>query len=99
MPDTGYELKLSDSEMGDLIRYRRDRDVLLVHPKRPADVPEPPAEKVPDKQASADDAAKSAPDKPVAEGAEPAAHPPTDFVDRQLRQAVDYLTRELAGAK
>ena len=32
MPDTGFELKLSDSEMSDLIRHRRDRDMLLVHP-------------------------------------------------------------------
>lgn len=28
MPDQGYEVKLSDAELGELVRYRRDRDIL-----------------------------------------------------------------------
>ena len=31
MPDKGYEVKLSDAEMGELVRYRRDRDILLIN--------------------------------------------------------------------
>jgi carboxyl-terminal processing protease len=30
MPDKGFELKLGDSELGELVRVRRDRDLLLV---------------------------------------------------------------------
>lgn len=30
MPSPGFELKLSDSELGDLVRVRRERDMLLV---------------------------------------------------------------------
>ena len=30
MPDKGFELKLPDAELGDLVRTRRDRDLLLV---------------------------------------------------------------------
>jgi carboxyl-terminal processing protease len=31
MPDKGYEVKLSDAEMGELVRYRRDKDILLIN--------------------------------------------------------------------
>jgi carboxyl-terminal processing protease len=31
MPDKGYDLKLPDQELGQLIRNRRDRDIVLVH--------------------------------------------------------------------
>ncbi|HEX4129626.1 MAG TPA: S41 family peptidase [Pirellulales bacterium] len=35
-PDKGYEMKLTDNETSDLVRYRRDRDVLQVnHFKKP----------------------------------------------------------------
>ena len=30
MPDKGFELKLSDADMSELVRVRRERDMLLV---------------------------------------------------------------------
>ncbi len=33
MPDTGYECRLGDSEMNELVRYRRNRDVVRPHHK------------------------------------------------------------------
>ena len=32
MPDQGYELKLADGELAELVQYRRQRDILLPHP-------------------------------------------------------------------
>ena len=60
MPDPNYDMKLSDSEMSDLIRHRRDTRHSHRAAAQAADPAQPPAEKQPgekqpDKQASADD--------------------------------------------
>jgi carboxyl-terminal processing protease len=91
MPDTNYEMRLSDSEMSDLIRHRRDRDILIVHAHKPADKP-----------AADQDAAKPDADKPAdpkATDPKNGEHAPPTFVDRQLQKAVDYLSQELARAQ
>lgn len=100
MPDKGYELKLPDSELGDLVRTRRDRDLLLVSHspgiKRDEDSK--------DAEASKDDSqGKDAAKKPlkVPPGAHSPADPPKKFVDRQLKKAVEYLLerQQVAQAK
>ncbi len=93
MPDANFEMKLSDSEMSDLIRHRRDRDILAIHPRKPAE----PAEKPAEKPAQADGPAKPQGDKPAAESKP--AEQASAFVDRQLQKAVDYLSQELARAE
>jgi carboxyl-terminal processing protease len=103
MPDAGYELKLSDREMGELIRHRRERDILAIHPQKAGDAAPPAAEKGPDKPAAADDANKPAANKldgdkpPVVEN--PGDEESPAFVDRQLQKALDYLNQELARAQ
>ncbi len=89
MPDANYDLRLTDSEMSDLIRYRRERDILAVHGPKAAD-PQKPAE--PEQPAE-----KPQTDAPKAEEGKPAEH--AGFVDRQLQKAVDYLSQEMARAQ
>ncbi len=70
MPDKGFELKLGDGEMGELMRYRRERDILRSHQKTdtvaaasPAEKPAGPASDEA-KPASSVPAKEAAPDKP-----------------------------------
>ena len=68
MPDKGFELRLGDSEMGELMRYRRDRDILRARQKSDAvaAAAEKPAEPAADeaKPGVSPPAKESAPDKP-----------------------------------
>ncbi|MGC3968668.1 MAG: S41 family peptidase [Pirellulales bacterium] len=110
MPDKGYELKLPDGELGDLVRTRRDRDLLLVshspgikRDDKPAADDTPKEPKVETKTADAEKPAPNEDEKPdpkkeaakplrVPPGAHSPANPSTkDFIDRQLRQALDYV--------
>jgi carboxyl-terminal processing protease len=101
MPNPGFELKLEDEELSELIRHRRERDILRVNHWDPTSQSVKPA------------AATEATTAPAAEGKDPAAAaseevkadeaaeaPATEspFVDRQLQKAIDYLTGELAKA-
>ncbi|MBS0211377.1 MAG: S41 family peptidase [Planctomycetes bacterium] len=68
LPDKGYDLKLSDTELNSLVAYRRQRDILLVNHHQADD--DEPADKAKDdaKDAAADekkpdDAKKSTDDK------------------------------------
>jgi carboxyl-terminal processing protease len=105
MPDKGWELKLGDDEMTDLVRTRRDRDLLLVSHspgvKRLPTKVEPDDDDVPAK----DDEPKPTPSKSVKAPTKPQDQPlrvppmksPADpetsksFVDRQLQKALEYL--------
>lgn len=113
MPDKGYELKLGDLELGDLVRTRRDRDLLLVS-HSPAIKREEAKPKTVDPSdddtASKTEATKTAakPDpkteakKPlkVAPGAVSPSDPAKkEFVDRQLQKAVEYLTNQLQNTQ
>ena len=79
MPDANYDLRLTDSEMSDLIRYRRERDILAVHgpkaadPQKPAQ-PEQPAEKPKSDEPKADEPKTDEPktDEPKADEGKPA---------------------------
>lgn len=91
MPDKGYEVKLSDAEMGELVRYRRDRDILLINhssqPKEegPAKTDKPDGDK-PEKSKSPEKSSDTTPpgdkpatDKPATEkpaGEKPATEKP-----------------------
>ncbi len=96
LPDANFDMKLSDSEMSELIHHRRDRDILATHPHEPA---QPPAGKQPDKQPAADELKRAEADKPPAAESQPEKNSQAAFVDRQLVRAVDYLTQELARAQ
>jgi carboxyl-terminal processing protease len=110
-PDKGFDLKLGDSEMVNLLEDRRRRDVLQPH-----DPPEgePEAEKKPEAKANGNGKATEPP-APKTNGKPPAEKPPAEkpaakdkpgtgldeppFVDRQLQMAVKYLTGQLARSK
>jgi carboxyl-terminal processing protease len=85
MPDPGFELKLSEGQIRQLVHNRYDRDILVgKHAKAVAVAKaEPPA---------------TAADEPNAD-AKPKDVAPAPFVDKQLQKAVDYLTEELAQAQ
>ena len=102
MPDDGYEVKLSDSEMGELIRHRRDRDILLrASPRRPAAGRSQPAEK----RAGQDKPRPTMPAEPQAEKpagrvrSRPRTGPRRRLSIANCRRRVDYLTQELARAQ
>jgi carboxyl-terminal processing protease len=91
LPDDGYAVKLNPGQTEQMIRDRRDRDVLVgKHAKALAA----------GKDAAPVDADKDAP--PKTEPADAAAAKPkaaAPFVDPQLQKAVDYLNQELARAQ
>ncbi|MCE9604472.1 MAG: S41 family peptidase [Planctomycetia bacterium] len=107
MPDKGYELKLGDSELSDLVRVRRDRDLLLV-----SHSPAISREESKPRTVDADDDSKDAPKKEAKEDksdpkteskkpvkAAPGALSPADpkkkeFIDRQLQKALEYLSNQ-----
>ncbi len=101
MPDQGYELKLPDAELSELVRVRRERDLLLVS-HAPAVLTKTPAKD--DKSTDTKKADDKPPEaKPKADEKKPDAKPSEDskssFLDRQLQKALDYLTTEMAKAK
>lgn len=98
VPDKGYDLKLGDDELSELVRARRDRDLLLVSHS-------PGIKRGPTKvDADGDEpAAKpNAKTKPAAKESKPATKSPADpkeeglFVDRQLQKALEFVTRPQA---
>jgi carboxyl-terminal processing protease len=98
MPDAGFELKLSEGQVRQLVHNRYDRDILVgkhakavavakpASPATPADKPDPPADSNPA-------------DTSPADPAKPKDDATATFVDKQLQKAVDYLTQELARAQ
>lgn len=93
MPNKGYDVKLSDAESFELMRSRRDRDLLMISHAKAA------------LASRAGQSADSAP--PATKDAKPAAaEKPADatkavaskkpVIDRQLDKALEYLTTELA---
>jgi carboxyl-terminal processing protease len=121
-PNDGYEIKLSDRELGRLVQYRRNRDILAAKPrsaqvvnndsqpsksddakqkeqveKRDKDAGESPSD-TKEKSGNDVDSGKEA----AQEGKEKSGSTKSDelrrseFVDQQLRKAVEYLTSELA---
>jgi carboxyl-terminal processing protease len=84
MPDAGYEMKLSDSELALVVENRRTRDILQPSDKNGGN-------KNGDDKNGGDTNGKSA--KAETPGKEPGA-----VVDRQLQAAVTYLSTELAKA-
>jgi carboxyl-terminal processing protease len=125
-PNGGYEIKLSERELGRLVQYRRNRDILAAKPRsaqaapankdtqpnqsdegRQEEQPEKPdtdAAKSPsdakEKPGNDTDAGKDAPkesqEKSDSTKGDEQKRP--EFVDQQLRKAVEYLTSELARA-
>jgi carboxyl-terminal processing protease len=113
MPDKGFDLKLNDEELGELMRVRRERDLLLVSHSPGVKRGPTKIDANDDEQAKPTDGkpSKSSTDKTRAKlpksdapGAKPGAKSPSDpveaskFVDRQLQKAIDYVTSE-AGAE
>lgn len=112
MPDKGYELKLGDTELGELSRARRDRDLLLVS-HSPAIKREAKPQTVDTEDDSKDGAKtdvktdpkigpKAEIKKPLKVG--PGAASPSDptkneFVDRQLQKALEYLSSQMQNAQ
>jgi carboxyl-terminal processing protease len=102
MPDKGYEQKLNDSEMSELVRVRRQRDLLL-ESHSPAVLRESKKDKT-DEGDSKNDETKVDPKKEASKplrvppGAQSPSDPktPAEFVDRQLKKAIDYLTAKQA---
>ena len=82
MPNDGYEVKLSDSEMADLLRDRRTRDILAAKPAAK------------NGESAGDEDGPSPGSGETETPADPAKPPTTP--DRQLRKAIDYLSQELA---
>lgn len=83
LPDNGYRIQLTPAETGQLLRQRRQRDIVLPQAKHDAAA-----------QAAANDQSSAAEDKmPVVE------LPQQEVVDRQLAKAMEYLTGELARAE
>ncbi|MHB1037913.1 MAG: S41 family peptidase [Pirellulales bacterium] len=110
-PNDGFEVKPRDGEMMRLIGDRRQRDILTNHAddskpaeaKAPSPAPEakpgqepPKGEKPQETKATGQPPAiETKAEKPAAKS--PSGKPP-EFVDRQLRKALEYLTGELAKA-
>lgn len=81
-PDAEFNLPLTDDEAGALLRYRRQRDIVIPH-LAPTEITEgtPPE---PEESAISD---TSQPATGVADAA---------FVDRQMQKALDFFSREMA---
>jgi carboxyl-terminal processing protease len=104
MPDKGFELKLNDTEMSELVRVRRQRDLLLE--SHSPGVQRSPGVKG-ETKSDGDDSAEAKPDpkkeatKPlrVPPGAKSPSDPetPPEFVDRQLKKAIEYLVAKQAN--
>ncbi len=89
LPDSGYDLKLTNSQTERMVHDRRERDKLVgKHAKAAGDKPSTPA--VP---AAADEPKAETP--PADDAKANDAQAP---VDPQLQKAVDYLTQALARA-
>jgi len=106
MPDDGYLLNLTDEELVSLLTDRRERDIL--RPKQPDGAQAGQTDREPRQSEENPDGGPSKADESASgQGHEPHEPPgeqkatepeESEFVDPQLRMAVDYLTAELAGA-
>lgn len=95
MPDDGYLLNLTDQELVGLLTDRRERDIL--RPKLPQGAQaDNTAEATPQSGTNAE--SKSSQDDQTPDTQQAAKPEQPQFVDPQLRMAVDYLTAELARA-
>jgi carboxyl-terminal processing protease len=98
MPDKGFDLKLNDDELSDLVKVRRDRDLLLVS-HSPGIKRKPTAVEADDEKPAA---SETKPKQPAKSTAKPATKSPADpkepasFVDRQLQMAIEFVTRSQA---
>jgi carboxyl-terminal processing protease len=131
-PNDGYEIKLSDRDLGRLVQYRRNRDILAAKPrsaqaaavnedpppseskdtkgqeqsgKQDTDTGKPPSDNTKEKSPIDADAGKDAPkedgektDVTKSDTAKSDEQKRPEFVDQQLRKAIEYLTSELARA-
>jgi carboxyl-terminal processing protease len=112
VPDAGYDLKLDDAELFQLMTDRRSRDILLVnhHAAKAADIAKNAGEKpATDAAKPAGESEKKPPNDATGAGNPPATAPGATetaksaarkaaFVDRQLQKAIDHLNGELAKA-
>jgi carboxyl-terminal processing protease len=90
LPDSGYDLKLTNSQTERMVRDRRERDKLVgKHTKAAGEKPSTPA--VP--------AAADAPKVETPPAGDAKADEAQTPVDPQLQKAVDYLTQALARAQ
>jgi carboxyl-terminal processing protease len=110
MPDKGYEVKLSDSELSELMRVRRDRDIVQGKPPA-ADAPKDkddgnkPADKAADKKATDKPAEKPAATKTSDQGkgeskdekAAPEA-PPSKPANKEAAESKPFVDRQLQKA-
>jgi carboxyl-terminal processing protease len=94
MPSPGYEVKFNDSELAEVMRRRRERDV--VQPPGAPATATPPATSGPAASKSAEkqaDEQNSQPDKPQA----PDAPEEEAAADPQLNKAVEAIEQEIAA--
>ncbi len=136
-PNDGYEIKLSERDLRQLVEYRRKRDILAAKPRsaqsaaasdgsskeKPGDEKKNEAGESKEQQSEKKEAdpgdapSDDAKEKPATENSDAAKEPSKEdgkektdatkgdersrpeFVDQQLRKAVEYLTSELAQAQ
>ena len=99
MPNDGFEVKLSSIETNRLVEYRQKRDILLSKRKLKAstETDAPASDETTAEKDSTADAEK--PGEEIVSDEQPATEAPTEFVDKQLQKALDYLGSELAKAE
>ena len=85
-PNDGYDIRLSDSEMYELVQNRKKRDIVAPNKNGVSDTAEP------------DESDSSVAEKDALEENDEKPEEKAEFVDRQLQKAVEYLTTELARA-
>ena len=85
-PDPGFEVQLDDREMGELVRVRRQRDILQINHYQAK------------KQEAADGAKDAPPVTPEENKADAAAEKPPELlpIDRQMQKAIEYLDEQIA---
>lgn len=89
-PNEGYEIKLTEGQLRDLVVSRRDKDIV---PYEPAPSEE---EEAPEAVSESDAAGESdTADDAESDDAEPADS--EEFVDLQLSKAMEFLTQKLSG--
>jgi carboxyl-terminal processing protease len=95
-PDEGFVLKLTDEQMGQVFRSRRDRDVGRSPGSSPPLASERPASpEKPDRPAQDPPAV---PPVPTSDSSKPGSSAAT-FDDPQLRMAIEYLQQQVSDVK
>ena len=98
-PNSGFDVALNNSELGALLAYRHDRDIVQGRAGKDTTSTkksdEEPAKAAAD-EATNNSQAAAADDSDMHK---PAGGKSSKFVDRQLQKGLDYLTTELARAK